>query len=249
MNSKILWLSILAIIISFFGGFYLANSLNGSELVKLRAENEQLKKNPIGTSQNNNDDDGLSDVEIRQKIDEADKSPGNIRYQRDLGMALLSYGVMKQNIELISESTRLLQRAYDSNPKDFDVLVALGNAYYDIASLKNDTESFKKSREFYSKALEQKPDNASVRADYGSTFVFVNPPDFERGSAELQKALQIDPKNERALLLMTQMLVKQNKPADAEKYLAKLREINPKAPSLEELNAQMAQDNNPIQKQ
>jgi len=247
MNSKIFWLSILAIIISFFGGFYLANSLNGNELVKLRAENEQLKKNVTENPQNDSDS-ALSDDEIRQKIAEADKSPGNIPYQRNLGMALLSYGVMKQNVGLITESTRLLQRAYESNPKDFDVLVALGNAFYDIASLKNDDENFKKSREFYSKALEQKPDNASVRADFGSTFVFVNPPDFERGGAELQKALQLEPKNERALLLMTQMLVRQNKQAEAEKYLAKLREINPKAPTLAELNAQSAPENNTVQK-
>ena len=247
MNSKIFWLSILAIIISFFGGFYLANSLNGNELLKLRAENEQLKKNPSVTTQDKSDD-SLTDEEIRQKIAEADKSPDNIAYQRNLGMALLSYGAMKQNAGLIAESTRLLQRAFDSNPQDFEVTVALGNAFYDIASLKNDSENFIKSREFYSRALAQKPDHASVRADFGSTFVFVSPPDFERANLELQKALQLDPKNERALLLMTQLLVKQNKPAEAEKYLAKLKEINPKAPSLTELNAQMAQENNPVQK-
>jgi tetratricopeptide (TPR) repeat protein len=247
MYSKIYWLSILAIIISFGGGFYLANSLNGSELLKLRAENEQLKKN-VTQNPPSNSESTLSDDEIRQKIAEADKIPTNLSYQRNLGMALLSYGVMKQNTELISESTRLLQRAFDGNPQDFDVTVALGNAFYDIASLKNDAESFKKSREFYSRALEQKPDNATVRADFGSTFVFVNPPDFERANAELQKALQKDPKNERALLLMTQMLIKQNKPAEAENYLARLREINPQVPTLEQLSAQMAQEEKTIQK-
>lgn len=247
MNSKIIWLSIVAIIISFFVGFYLANSLNGNELAQLRGENERLKKAPTGAS-TSDQDDTLSDEEIRQKIAEADKNPANIPFQRNLGLALLSYGVMKQNEALISESARLLQRAYDGDPKDFDVTVALGTAHYDIASLKNDSESFKKSREFYAKALDQKPDNASVRADFGSTFVFVNPPDFERANSELQKALQTEPKNERALLLMTQMLVKQNKPAEAEKFLARLKEVNPKAPTLEQLTAQMAQENGTIQK-
>ena len=247
MNSKLFWLSILGIIISFFGGFYLANSLNGSELQRLQAENEQLRKNPAPNSQTNSDDT-LSDEEIRLKIAEADKNPANIPFQRNLGLALLSYGVMKQNAGLITESARLLQRAYDSDPKDFDVTVALGTAHYDIASLKNDGESFKKSREFYARALEQKPDNASVRADFGSTFVFVDPPDFERANSELQKALQAEPKNERALLLMTQMLVKQNKPAEAEKFHARLREVNPKTPTLEQLTAQMAQEDSTIQK-
>ena len=247
MNSKLIWLSILAVIISFFGGFYLANYLNGNELAQLRGENERLKKAPTGASSTDSGDT-LSDEEIRQKIAEADQSPTNIPFQRNLGLALLSYGVMKQNESLISESARLLQRAYDGNPQDFDVTVALGTAHYDIASLKNDAESFRKSREFYAKALEQKPDNASVRADFGSTFVFVDPPDFERANLEIQKALQIDPKNDRALLLMSQMLVKQNKPAEAEKYLARLKEVNPKAPTLQQLTAQMSQDDATIQK-
>jgi tetratricopeptide (TPR) repeat protein len=247
MNSKIIWLSIIGIIISFFGGFYLANSLNGNELLKLKAENEQLKKN-ITESPQNSADSNLSDEEIRLRIAEADSNPGNFGFQRNLGMALLSYGVMKQNTDLISDSARLLQRAYNNDPKDFDVTVALGNAFYDIGSLKNDSENFKKAREFYSKALEQKPNDPTVRADFGSTFVFIDPPDFAKATVELQKALQLDPKNQRALLLMTQTLIKQNNPAEAEKYLARLKEINPQTPSLTELSSQMAKEENTVKK-
>ncbi|HEY8562685.1 MAG TPA: tetratricopeptide repeat protein [Pyrinomonadaceae bacterium] len=247
MNSKILWISILAAVVSFFGGFYLANSLNGDELLKLRAENEQLKK-VAGAAPQNDSDAALSDEEIRQKIAEADQNPGNVSYQRNLGMALLSYGVMKQNAGLIAESARLLKRAHASDPQDFDVAVGLGNAFYDIGSLKNDSESFEKAREYYAKALALKPDDAAVRADFGSTFVFVDQPDYERASKELERALQLAPKNERALLLMAQMLVKQNNATEAEKYLARLREIDPKAPTLGELTAQLAQQTNPVQK-
>lgn len=241
MNSKFLWLSILAIIISFFGGFYLANSLNKSEINQLRAENEQFKKNPA-PKQQNDAENTLTDEEIRQRIAEADKNPGRIDFQRNLGLALLNYGILKQNPELISESTRLLQRAYDANPKDFDVVVALGTAHYDVASIKREDDGFKKAREFYSKALEQKPDDATVRADYGSTFVFIKEPDFEKGNAELQKALELDAKNQRALFLMTQTLLKQNKRAEAEKYYARLKEVYPNTPSLEQLSAQVSQE-------
>jgi cytochrome c-type biogenesis protein CcmH/NrfG len=155
---------------------------------------------------------------------------------------------MKQNPDLIAESARLLQRAYEANPKDFDVTVALGTAFYDIASMKNESAGFLRAREYYAKALEQKPDEASVRADYGSTYVFAAPPDFEKATAELQKALQQDPKNQRALLLMTQTLIKQNKTAEAEKYLARLREVNPQAPSSEQLSSQMAKEEKTTQK-
>ncbi len=242
MNSKIILLSILAVIISFFGGFYIANYLNGGELLKLRAENEQLKKNVSGNSQTRTDDT-LTDDEIRQRITEADQNPGKIDFQKNLGLALLNYAIMKQNPELISESSRLLQRAYDADPKDFDVTVALGTAFYDLASMKNQNDGFIKARELYAQALEQKPADATVRADYGSTYVFANPPDFAKAGTELQKALQTDPKNQRALLLMTQTLIKQNKPSEAEKYLARLREINPQTPTMAQLTTQMAQEN------
>lgn len=243
MNSKIFWLAILGIIISFFGGFYLANTLNGTEMNRLRAENEQLKKG-VSPNPQNDSDTTLTDAEIRQRIAEADQNPGNITFQRNLGLALLNYAISKQNPDLIAESARLLQRAYDAAPKDFDVTVALGTAFYDIASMKNEPAGFTKAREYYAKALEQKPDNASVRADYGSTYVFAPTPDFEKGGAEIQKALQQDPKNQRALMLMTQTLIKQNKTTEAEKYLARLKEINPQTPSLAELSSQMAKEEN-----
>lgn len=245
MNAKIFWLLILAVIISFVGGFYLANALNRNEINTLRAENESFKKESINPR--NDKEPSLTDDEIRQKIVEADKNPNNFAFQRNLGLALFSYGAMKQDVNLISESARLLQRTYNNNPKDYDVIVTLGNAFYDIASIKKDNESFNKSREFYLKALEQKPDDSNVRADFGSTFLFAEPNDLDKAITELQKALEINPKNERALLFMTQTLLKQNKKEEAEKVLAKLKEINPKTPNLNELNSQISQDSNTIQ--
>jgi len=247
MNAKFFWLSILAIIFSFFGGFYLANSLNGTEINKIRAENEQLKKTSTEQPQNNSEA-ALSDEEIRQKIVEADKSPERIEFQRNLGLALYRYGVMKKNADLIGESARLLQRVYDKNPKDYDVTVALGNAFFDIGFFKKDAQSLQKGREFYLKALEQKPDDADVKTDLGISYYVAEPPDLEKAVVELQKALETDTKHERALLFMTQTLLKQNKTAEAEKYLARLKAVNPQTPSLAEINSQISQDGNTIQK-
>ena len=247
MNSKILWLSIIAVIISFFGGFYLANSFNGSELNKLRAENEQLKKNVTEKPQDDSEAT-LSDDEIRQKIAAADKNPTDLPFQRNLGLALYRYGAMKQDANLISESARLLQRVFEKDPKDHDVTVALGNAYFDIGFIKKDSQSMQKGRDFYLKALEQKPDDSDVKTDLGISYFVSTPPDFEKAAAELQKALAVNPKHERALLYMTQTLLKQNKQAEAEKYLAKLKEVNPQTPSLAELNSQISQDDNKNQK-
>jgi tetratricopeptide (TPR) repeat protein len=247
MNAKIIWLSIIAVIASFFGGFYLANSLNGGELVRLRAENEQLKKGAPANPPNNSTD-ALTDEEIRQKIAAADKNPEDTAFQRNLGLALYRYGTMKRDSNLIGEAARLLQRVYDKSPKDYDVTVALGNAFFDLGFFKKDAQDMQKGRDFYLKALEQKPNDTDVKTDLGISYYVATPPDFEKAAAELQKALEINPKHERALLFMTQTLLKQNKPAEAEKILARLKEVNPQTPSLEQLSAQISQDETTVQK-
>ncbi len=247
MNAKIFWLSIIAIIISFIGGFYLANTLNRNELMALRGENERLKKTETEKPETDSETN-LTDVEIRQKIAEADKNPNNFAFQRDLGLALFRYGAMKQDVNLISESARLLQRAFNNNPKDYDVIVTLGNAFYDVAAIKKDNANFIKAREYYFKALEQKAEDADVRADYGSTFLFAEPTELDKAYSELQRSLQTAPQNERALKFMTQTLLKQNKREEAEKYFARLKEINPKTPTLNEMNSQMSSGNNSNQK-
>ena len=252
MNSKLIWLSIVAVIISFFGGFYLANSLNGKEIAKLQTENEQLKKNPNGASQANSQSDSdpeLSDDEIKQKIAEADKNSTNFQYQRNLGLAIYRYGTMKNNANLITESGRLLQRVYDNDPKDYDATVALGNVFFDLGYLLKNSQNLEKGREFYRKAIEQKPTDSDVQADLGISYYVAEPPELDKAAAQLQKTLDINPKHERALLFMTQTLIKQNKTAEAEKYLARLKEINPQTPTLAELNTQMSQGGGTIQKQ
>ena len=247
MNAKIFWISIIAIVISFLGGFYLANTLNRNELMAVRGENERLKKTQTDKPQTDSDTN-LTDDEIRQKIAEADKNPNNFAFQRDLGLALFRYGAMKQDVNLISESSRLLQRAFNNNPKDYDVIVTLGNTFYDVAALKKDAANFIKAREYYRKALEQKADDADVRADYGSTFLFAEPADLDNAFSELQRSLQNDPKNERALKFITQTLLKQNKRPEAEKYFVRLKEVNPKAPDLNALNSELSSGNNSNQK-
>lgn len=220
----------------------MANSLNGNELLRLRAENEQLKKSPP-QNPSNNQQPTLSAEEIRQKIADADKNPENINTQRNLGLALYRYGAIQKDPDLIAESTRLLQRVFDKNPKDYDVVVAMGHAFFDIGFYRRDGQSLQKGREFYLKALEQKPDDADVKTDLGISYYIAEPPDYEKAATGLQKALETDPKHERALLYMTQTMVKQNKTAEAEKFLGRLREVNPQTPSLAELTAQMSKEN------
>ena len=247
MGKKIFWISIAAVFVSFFGGFLLANALNRKEMNDIRAENARLK-NAQNASPQANPEFSLSDEEIRQKIAQADQNPENISYQKNLGIALYRYAAMKQDGELLNEISRLLNRVYEKDPKDYDVIVTLGNIYFDLGYLKKDNENFQKSREFYQKALEQKPDDAGVRTDYGLTYFLEKPPQTDKAIAEFQKSLQINSKDERALEAITRALLSQNNTSEAGKYLTKLKEVNPGNQNLPELTNQLAGSANTTEK-
>lgn len=240
MNGKALGLSILAVILSFIGGFFVANSLNKSELETLRTENNRLKTTPA-TSDTKESEASLSDEEIRKKLAEADQNPSNFQVQKTFGTALYQYGAMKSDAKLIAESARLLERAYQNNPADKDTAITLGHAYFDVGYYNKDNESLAKARQIYTKLLENSPKDADIRNDLGLTYFLQTPPDFEKADAEMKKALANNPKHEKSLLFLVQIYIKQNKTQEAEMYLAKLKEINANTPSLTEIKKQMEQ--------
>ncbi len=239
MNGKVFWLSMVAVIGSFVGGFLLANALNRSEMNQLRAENGRLtaaaaefRQNETGAS--------LSNEEVRERIAEADKNPTDAAYQKNLGLALYRYAALKQDAELLSEVGRLLNRAYENNPKDYDVVVALGNVYFDIGYFKKENQSFEKAREFYQKALTEKPNDIDVRTDFGLTYFLMSPPEYDNAFEEFQKSLLVNPKHEKSLQVTAQTLVAQNKIVEAEKFVARLREANSNNQYLVQLESQIA---------
>src|SRR5262245_32330644 len=110
MNTKTAGLFILAILLSFFVGFYIANTLNRSELEALRTV-----KNPSSSSPQNDAEQTLSPEEIRQRIAEADENPDDLKLQEKFGTALYQYAAMKQDAKLLAEVSRLLQRVVDKD--------------------------------------------------------------------------------------------------------------------------------------
>ena len=234
MNKRFLWISVLAVVVSFIGGFLLANALNRNELNLLRSENERLKMTSQSGSTN-----VLSDEEIRAKIAEADQNPENFEFQKNLGVALYRYATMKQDVQLLSEVERLLSRAHKLNEKDFDVLESLGHTYFDLGYARKDNEKFQKSREIYEKALAEKPDAIDIKTDYGLTYLFETPPQNKKAIEQLDKVLQENPRHERALQFIAQAHARQKNFKEAGNYLARLREINPKNDFIAEIESQI----------
>lgn len=239
MSNKALLLSVVAVILGFVGGFLLANSINRSELNSLRAELESTRA--AQKSQSSDDsDNSLSDDEIKAKIAEADANPENFAYQKNLGVSLARYGSITKNVELLAEAGRLLDRAARLAPDDVDVIIGQGNAAFDVGFFTKDNASLQKAREFYDKALTKKPDSIDVRTDLGLTYFLEDPPQDDKAIAEFKKSLAKDPKHAKTLEFLIQALARQKNRGEAQKYLDKLREIDPKNEALPELADQVA---------
>lgn len=222
---------IVAVIAGFVAGFWLANSINRSAVTTSAANGAT---SDVSRSAPDTD---LTDTEIQAKIAEADKSPDNLAFQRDLGISLYRYAAMKQSPKLLRDSIRILERASSLKQDDFDVLSALGNAYFDIGFFNKDKASFQKARESYSKALAIKPAEPDVSTDFGLTYFLQEPPELDKAAFELERVSKTNPKHERSLQFLVQVYVKQNRLPDAESAFAKLKELNPNNSAITELTS------------
>jgi tetratricopeptide (TPR) repeat protein len=228
VEKKGLTIALLSLIAGTTIGFLVANRLNRGELESLRTENSRLKASP----QTADGEPTLSDEELRSRIKKADDAPSDIAYQKNLGIALYRYASMKKDIALLKESTRLLKRVQAADREGSDINVALGNAYFDIGYFGNDSDAYSESRQYYETALKKKPDDASVRTDFGLTYFLQQPPDYGRSISEFTTALRSDPKNEKALEFLTQAYMKLNDAANAQKTLEQLKAVNASNPSI-----------------
>ncbi len=241
MNKKGFWLSIVAVVISFAGGFMLANALNRKELDDLQGEVGRLKNSEAMVSTENDSATAtLSDEEIRQKIAQADQNPENIEFQKNLAIALYGYANAKQDTNLLPEVARLLERVYRKNPRDYNAIISLGQIYFDIGRIKKDPQAVEKSRKFYQKAAAIKPSDAEVKIDLGATYLLSNPPENEKAIGEFQKSLTLNPKSERALENMIRALINAGKMSQASDYLKRLKQVNSKNEAVPEFEAQLS---------
>jgi tetratricopeptide (TPR) repeat protein len=218
----------------FAAGFFLANSLNRSELANSRTVKNSNSSSSLATGEPD-----LSSSELRAKIEQADKIPQDFGYQKNLGVALYRYAAVKQDAELMSEALRILERARSLNSRDVEVLVALGNAHFDIGFFNKDNSRFETARALYKEALTLKLDN-EVQTDLGISYFIQEPPDLDRAQAELKKVIKAEPKHERSRQFLVQVLLKEGKAEEAGKTLDELRAINPNNTALATLTQQVA---------
>jgi cytochrome c-type biogenesis protein CcmH/NrfG len=222
--------------LSFVGGFIIANALNRGEIDTLRSENERLRAS-IGEPATSRGGDELSPEEIAAKIEEADSNPENAQFQKDLGTALYRYSAMRRDGELLDQAIRLLERANGLSPKDRETIVSLANAHFVAANLNARPERLPIARSYYLKALELGPDDVELRSDLALTYFLQEPPDLVTSVNELESALALDPKHQRSLQFLVQALWKDGRVNEAAAALERLKQADPQDRSIPELTA------------
>ncbi len=238
MNSRILTVGILTALAGLTGGFLLANGLNRSTINALKTQLDQRKPDADAKPGSSGNAD-VDPEEIRSKLAEADANPTDFAFQKSLGRGLYRFATIKKDDDLVQEAKRILIRANTLDSKDYDVIVDLGNAYFDTGYAKKDSASFKLARETYEKALGIRPNDADVRTDLALTYFVDEPADLKKAVEEFQKALKSDPKQERALQFLTSTYIRQADFTSAQKTLDQLKTANPKNETISNLTTQI----------
>jgi predicted TPR repeat methyltransferase len=100
----------------------------------------------------------------------------------------------------VMEQINQYKERLETNPKDLEALINLGNANFDI-------QRFDTAKGLYLRALEIDPQNVLVRTDLASCYR--NLGDMDQAFKELNQVLSIDPKHETALYNLGVLLLEE----------------------------------------
>jgi tetratricopeptide (TPR) repeat protein len=237
-------------------GFFFANSVNRKELEELRAEAARARSNSgrqpqqqqQGGSANGNATNAAgasmpTEAEMRDLIAKADASSTDTDYQRKVGQGVYMYALSTSNAALMPEAVRLLKRAHEADPKNYETIVLVGNSLFAWGQAA-DASKFGEARVYYNKALASKPDDTNVHTLLGMTYFFGQPSDPERAIKEYRKSLATEPRHEMALQSLASALIATGALAEAQKRIEELQTVNSANAALSNLRAQLAQAKN-----
>jgi tetratricopeptide (TPR) repeat protein len=152
-------------------------------------------------------------ADVMAAIDLAKKDPSNFEAQIEAA------GLFRQ-IDRHEQALEFYDRAYKIKPKDFNLLVKLGDTNFDL-------ERYAEAERWYQTALRINPKDPTVRMDLGLTFHLRQPRDLDKAIAEYRKALGYDPRHEKALQNLIAALIDKGDKTAARESLKQLEEINP----------------------
>lgn len=252
--TKTILILVAGILLGFVAGFALANSINGKEQDKLRAELSEQKT--VGakktaesgaeaqtTASGGDSFPTLTPEQLKNAVAKADESPRDAELQKKVGQALYVYAWQTSNASILSDVARILKRAHEADPKDFKTTVMAGDAHFLLARA-GDAKQLGEARKLYEAALASEPDEVVVRTSFGLTYFYDQPSNPQRAIREYRRALQNDPRHELPLQSIAAALIETEGFDEAEKRLDELEKVNSSNAQLASLRAQLEQKRN-----
>jgi tetratricopeptide (TPR) repeat protein len=254
LNKRVLVVGALGVVLGFTAGFFFTNGINRGEQEKLRAElaaaHAGARPPDSGKGQQASAPGGdlsqsLSEEQIQNAVKKADQSPQDAELQKKVGQGLMLYASETSNASYLSDGARILKRAHDLDPKDYQTTVMAGDAQFLVERQGGgDAKLIAEARKLYEAALVLKPDDAVVRTKLGLTYYYDSPPNPQRAIGEYRRALQADPRQEMSLQSLAAALVETGGLEEAARRLDELEKVNPSNAELHGLRAQLEQKRN-----
>jgi predicted Zn-dependent protease len=227
-------------------GFIITNAINQAEFDKLRTQIRSPQTKPISNNTSSaNQEESLSEEEIKGAIAQADSRKDDLDLQKKFGLVLYSYLKKEPNPKFLPDLLRVLKRAHDADPKDYNLLIALGDTLLEIGQ-SSEAGHIAEARTYYLKALDVKPDDPELYTRLGLTYYLEEPSKTELAIKQYQQALSSNPKHEPAIEHLTTALISIGKLDEASKRLDELEKLNPSNRSVPNLRAYLAQRRNEL---
>lgn len=220
--------------------FIFANAANRRELDELRSELARLRGAQPQAGAPAAEPPGADDgARVRELIAQADGNPSDAAAQRQAGEAVYRHALTTGESAILSDALRLLKRAHAADPKNYDLLLLVGNSHLTLG-LARDPRNFDEARGYYLKALEARPDDVNAHTLLGMTYFYARPPDPESAAREYRKALAADPRHEMALQNLASSLIATGALAEAARRIDELQQVNPSNQSIPKLREELA---------
>jgi tetratricopeptide (TPR) repeat protein len=219
MNKENILFGIVGLLAGVIIGFVFANSVNQQGLVSTAAPSTATTSNsalPPGHPDvpgGQNQQPTAAVPEVQAAIEKARKEPDNFDAQ-------MKAAELYNQIQRFDGAVEFLTRANQLKPNDYDVIVQLGNSNFDA-------DKYTEAEKWYTRALTMKSDDINVRTDLGLTFIFRDPPNYDRAIQEFNRSLQIDPGHIQTLQNLTVAYTKKGDVEKAKSTLAKLEQLDP----------------------
>lgn len=213
MNKNNLLFGAIGLFVGLIIGFWYANSVNQGATAPVASVLPANANVPPGHPDisGGSNQTGMG-PEVQAALEKAKQSPED--FDAQLKAAELYYQISR-----FDEAISFLKAANELRPDSYEIIVHLGNANFD-------SDRYDEAEKWYAEALARNAEDASVRTDLGLTFVFRNPPNYDRAIEEFNRSLNVDPNHIQTLQNLTVAYTRKGDRARAEETLTRLESVD-----------------------